>query len=105
MTMKKTTILQVIQHLKSFGFEDAEYCPKLQQFQFRNTSDIMNNYVTIIYSSQFQKFNVRVHPIETSNSVELKEVSKRLEKCTRFIETLNNLLEKQNSSSIPKLVI
>ncbi|WP_028399195.1 hypothetical protein [Ectobacillus panaciterrae] len=103
--MKKTVITQVIQHLKKFGFEDAEYCPKLQQFQFHNNSDIMNNYVTITYSNQFQKFSVRVHPIETSNSVELMEVTKRLEKCTQCAEELNALLEKRYKTDVPKLVI
>ncbi|GAA3321990.1 hypothetical protein GCM10020331_040090 [Ectobacillus funiculus] len=36
-----------------------------------------------------------MHPIETSNVVELKEVAKRLEMCTLLVERLNQILSKQ----------
>ena len=103
--MKNLTIMQIVQALKSFGFEDVEYCKKTNQFTFHNNSDIMNNYVTIVYSKAFKKFNVCMHPIETSNVVELKEVAKRLEMCTLLVERLNQILSKQLQIETKKLVM
>lgn len=103
--MKNLTMMQIVQALKSFGFEDVEYCKKTKQFSFHNNSDIMNNYVTIVYSKAFQKFNVCMHPIETSNIMELQEVAKRLEMCTLLVERLNQILNKQLQTDTKKLVM
>ncbi|MFX3624899.1 MAG: hypothetical protein ACE3JP_12900 [Ectobacillus sp.] len=103
--MKKRTIMQVIQMLKACGFEDVEYCDSLGQFRFHNASDIMDNYVTITYSRHFRKFSVRIHSIETANITELAEVAKRLEKCMKWVEELNMLLEDTNTANVSQLVI
>ena len=34
----------------------------------------MSGYAEITYSSQFEKFNVQIHPIETHHQAELQEI-------------------------------
>ncbi|EMA6341586.1 hypothetical protein ACO11K_001434 [Bacillus cytotoxicus] len=88
-------ITKVIEALKSYGFQDATYCEETKQFLFHNQTDIMNGYAEITYSSQFEKFNVQIHPIETHHQAELQEVEKHIQSCIRKVEYLNALLTGQ----------
>ncbi len=103
--MKDNTIIQIISELKKLGFEDVEYNKKFENFHFHNNSDIMNNYVTVTYSSQFKKFNVQIHRIETSNATELTEVAKRIYKLANCIKKLNAILDQDGNEADSKLVI
>ncbi|MGE0994841.1 hypothetical protein ACQGR0_16565, partial [Bacillus sp. GMa5/2] len=60
-----------------------------------NETDIMSGYAEITYSSQFEKFNVQIHPIETHHQAELQEVERHIQACIRKVEYLNALLTGQ----------
>lgn len=90
--MDITIITKVIEALKSYGFQDVAYCEETKQFLFHNNTDIMSGYAEITYSSQFEKFNVQIHPIETHHQAELQEVEKHIQSCIRKVEYLNALL-------------
>ena len=55
----------------------------------------MSGYAEITYSSQFEKFNVQIHPIETHHQAELQEVERHIQACIRKVEYLNALLSGQ----------
>ncbi|PFK45857.1 hypothetical protein COI93_07785 [Bacillus cereus] len=93
--MDITIITKVIEALKSFGFQDVTYREETKQFLFHNQTDIMSGYAEITYSSQFEKFNVLIHPIETHHQAELQEVEKHIQSCIRKVEYLNALLTGQ----------
>ncbi|KEK26181.1 hypothetical protein [Bacillus gaemokensis] len=93
--MDITIITKVIESLKSYGFQDVTYCEDTKQFLFHNHTDIMSGYAEITYSSQFEKFNVQIHPIETHHQAELQEVEKHIQSCIRKVEYLNALLTGQ----------
>ncbi|SDY51048.1 hypothetical protein [Bacillus sp. 166amftsu] len=93
--MDITIITKVIEALKSYGFQDVTYCEEAKQFLFHNQTDIMSGYAEITYSSQFEKFNVQIHPIETHHQAELQEVEKHIQSCIRKVEYLNALLTGQ----------
>lgn len=102
--MQNSTIMQVVQTLNSFGFQDIGYDKQTKQFHFHNDSDIMNNYVTVMYSKSFRRFNVRIQPVETANIVELHEVEKRLKLCIALVEKLNDILQERPHLETKKLV-
>ena len=52
----------------------------------------MSGYAEITYSSQFEKFNVQIHPIETHHQAELQEIERHIQACIRKVEYLNALL-------------
>ncbi|PEY44320.1 hypothetical protein CN354_00440 [Bacillus cereus] len=93
--MDITIITKVIEALKSYRFQDVTYCEETKQFSFHNQTDIMSGYAEITYSSQFEKFNVQIHPIETHHQAELQEVEKHIQSCIRKVEYLNALLTGQ----------
>ena len=55
----------------------------------------MSGYAEITYSSQFEKFNVQIHPIETHHQAELQEIERHIQACIRKVEYLNALLTGQ----------
>ncbi|MEH7459476.1 hypothetical protein CON65_04285 [Bacillus pseudomycoides] len=93
--MDITIITKVIEALKSYEFQDVTYCEETKQFLFHNQTDIMSGYAEITYNSQFEKFNVQIHPIETHHQAELQEVEKHIQSCIRKVEYLNALLTGQ----------
>ncbi|KFN03662.1 hypothetical protein D0U04_09250 [Bacillus clarus] len=93
--MNTTIITKVIEALKVYGFQDVSFCEETKQFSFHNPTDIMSGYAEITYSSQFEKFNVQIHPIETHHQAELQEVEKHIQACIRKVEYLNALLTGQ----------
>ncbi|MDM5189960.1 hypothetical protein QUF99_22315 [Bacillus sp. DX4.1] len=90
--MDTTIITKIIEALKSYGFQEVTYCEETKQFLFHNPTDIMSGYAEITYSSQFEKFNVQIHPIETHHQAELQEVEKHIQSCIRKVEYLNAVL-------------
>ncbi|MDM5156448.1 hypothetical protein QUF88_22315 [Bacillus sp. DX1.1] len=90
--MNTTIITKIIEALKSYGFQEVTYCEETKQFLFHNYTDIMSGYAEITYSSQFEKFNVQIHPIETHHQAELQEVERHIQSCIRKVEYLNAIL-------------
>ncbi len=68
---------------------------KRGNFYFITKTDIMSGYAEITYSSQFEKFNVQIHPIETHHQAELQEIERHIQACIRKVEYLNALLTGQ----------
>ncbi|MDR2994480.1 hypothetical protein COK05_19095 [Bacillus cereus] len=93
--MNTKIIKKVIEALKVYGFQDVSFCDKTKHFLFHNETDIMSGYAEITYSSQFEKFNVQIHPIETHHQAELQEVERHIQACIRKVEYLNALLTGQ----------
>ncbi|MFJ8352421.1 hypothetical protein [Bacillus paramycoides] len=93
--MNTNMIKKVIEALKVYGFQDVSFCEETKKFLFHNKTDIMSGYAEITYSSQFEKFNVQIHPIETHHQAELQEFERHIQTCIRKVEYLNALLTGQ----------
>ncbi|EJQ48941.1 Uncharacterized protein BWINRASL_04087 [Bacillus mycoides] len=93
--MNTKIITKVIEALKVYGFQDVSFCEETKKFLFHNETDIMSGYAEVTYSSQFEKFNLQIHPIETHHQAELQEVERHIQACIRKVEYLNALLTEQ----------